>query len=135
MADEPALGSRQSNSDPVAAAHALLAKHYGDPVMPVGRYCNALDQYAKALREGRETERENFPASPLPPDATAAIIEHWGTISVFVRKSNLLYRLLYLGQPLRTRKCPEHDGHWSGCHPEPCPHGCSVGMDVTGWLP
>lgn len=30
-------------------------------------------------------------------------------------KSNLLYRLIYLGEPLREVKCPKHDGHWSGC--------------------
>lgn len=30
-------------------------------------------------------------------------------------KSNLLYRLIYLGEPLRTEKCPVHEGRWSGC--------------------
>ncbi len=30
-------------------------------------------------------------------------------------KSNLLYRLIYLGERLRTEKCPVHDGHWVGC--------------------
>lgn len=58
----------------------------------------------------------------------------WGPLRVAIRKSNLLYRLLYGGEPLRTQPCPEHQGVWSGIgtpdKPD-CPHGCGF----TGWLP
>jgi len=48
-----------------------------------------------------------------------------------IRKSNLLARLIYGGQKLRTQMCPEHKGEWTGPRPDPCPHGCGF----TGWLP
>ena len=56
--------------------------------------------------------------------------------SVFqqIGKSALLDRLLYCGEPLRTRACPEHKGRWSGIafdEANDCPHGCQL----TGWLP
>jgi len=49
-----------------------------------------------------------------------------------IRKSNLLGRLLYAKEPLRTRLCPLHKGHYNGeaMFFEKCPHLC----DGTGWL-
>lgn len=44
-------------------------------------------------------------------------------------KSNLLYRLLYLREPVRQVKCPTHQGSWHGISPDPCACG------MTGWLP
>ena len=53
-----------------------------------------------------------------------------------IRKSCLLDRLLYLGEPLRTKPCPDHPGQWWGCSPYKCPHGCDTGCGcLTGWLP
>lgn len=57
----------------------------------------------------------------------------WGPLRVSIRKSNLLYRLLYKGEALRSSPCPAHKGKWSGLgsFDEPdCPHGCGF----TGWL-
>jgi len=51
-----------------------------------------------------------------------------------IRKSCLLSRLIYAGEPLRTRPCPIHKGRWSGCF-DVCPAGCNFGVNVTGWLP
>lgn len=113
--------------DPIREAHALLAVHYGEEVLPVGQVCQALAVYARTLREQGED-------GPFPPDVAQAIREHGEVAVTFARKSNLLFRLLYLGEPVRREPCPEHGGHWSGCQPEPCPHGCSSGRDVTGWL-
>lgn len=57
-------------------------------------------------------------------------------LSLAVSKSCLLDRLIYGGEELRTKKCPEHDGHWSGCSfLAECPHGCSFGANLTGWIP
>lgn len=54
-------------------------------------------------------------------------------VFTMIRKSSLLDRLLYAGEKLRTRKCPTHNGHWSGLEHDGnvCPHGCQL----TGWLP
>jgi hypothetical protein len=53
--------------------------------------------------------------------------------AIDIHKSDLLYRLIYCGEKLRTEQCPEHKGEWSGLeHPDHrCPHGCGL----TGWLP
>jgi hypothetical protein len=49
-----------------------------------------------------------------------------------IHKSNLLARILYEGEKLRTQKCPEHKGKWSGCESGEniCPHKCQL----TGWI-
>lgn len=55
------------------------------------------------------------------------------TVELSIRKSNLLYRLIYCGEKLRTQKCPQHKGRWSGIEfgDNVCPHGC----ELTGWIP
>ncbi len=72
--------------------------------------------------------RPRFPFSD--PDARTALLA--------IEKSCLLDRLIYARQPLRTVKCPEHRGVWSGVEmprhwplTNACPHGCGL----TGWLP
>lgn len=114
--------------DDVKLAHGVLERHYREPVLPISKVCDGLARYVQALTE-------NESDGPYGAEAGAALRQHGAVIIMFARKSNLLWRLLYAGEKLRTRKCPEHDGHWSGCKPEPCPHGCSFGSDVTGWLP
>lgn len=111
----------------VAMYEDALTRHYGERVAPVSAVCGALQSYVSALRESGED-------GPFPADAAEAIREHGPTMFMFARKSNLLYRLIYAGLPLRTKKCPEHKGHWTGCDaPGTC--ACQVGTDVTGWLP
>jgi hypothetical protein len=103
-------------SDTEAAAMLEeLQKYFKEPVMPVSRYCDALQTWGQAIvdRDGYEAE--------LP----AAI----NGVFLAIRKSNLLARLIYGGEELRTRKCPEHEGRWSGIGI--CRHGCGE----TGWLP
>jgi hypothetical protein len=53
------------------------------------------------------------------------------TARLYIVKSNLLDRLVYGGEPLRTRMCPKHKGKWSGL-PSP---GNDCECDLTGWLP
>lgn len=52
--------------------------------------------------------------------------------SLAIHKSNLLARLLYSGEKLRTVMCPEHKGIWSGIEwsDTVCPHRCQL----TGWV-
>jgi hypothetical protein len=67
-----------------------------------------------------------------PPDIEQVVAE--GFDAVAVEKSCLLARLIYCGEPLRTRRCPLHQGRWSGIGLDPCPHGCNHGMQYTGWI-
>lgn len=60
-------------------------------------------------------------------------------LSLAIRKSCLLDRLLHLGEAPRTVPCPKHGGRWSGCHfhldDARCPHGCGAACGCnTGWL-
>lgn len=116
-----------------------LAEYYREPVMPIRQYCNALETWAACIQMNNGLRPSMVPegfAMPQRGDghgvSYVAILQGMLTD---IRKSNLLYRLLYRGQVLRKRPCPQHRGHWSGWSNEPCPHGCSDGMNVTGWLP
>lgn len=115
----------------------------------VNEYCKVLWQWFDLIIEQSRTER-----GKTAFQAIAAV--EWD-IKHSIKKSNYLYRRLYLGQAHRTRKCPLHDGRWSGYGFGPdewCPcslHGLSDlseptwdssrpqtwigGMDLTGWLP
>ena len=99
-----------------AEADGLLAKlteHFREPVMPVSRYCAALSTW-RALRVQQS----------LTPDSLLRSVE------TAIRKSNLLYRMIYCGEKPRTVECPAHKGHWNG----PAT-GCAEGCGGTGWLP
>lgn len=76
------------------------------------RFCNAALRYAG-------------------PDAFQRSVVH-----LDMGKSNLLYRVLVLRQPIRTQPCPTHQGTWSGLDFGENTHGfphCVCGL--TGWLP
>lgn len=62
-------------------------------------------------------------------------IENLPPILTSIHKSNLLARMIYGGEALRERRCPIHDGRWSGYGW--CSAGCSTHPDpnITGWLP
>ena len=115
-------------------AEALLVQlsaHYRQPVRPVGRYCAALRTWSSAL-----TDRA---ARTLDPD-DKKFAETVGFVFLQIEKSNLLARLIYGGESLRTVPCPTHQGRWSGCvWGEACAcqsnQNGTVGCNVTGWLP
>jgi hypothetical protein len=102
-----------------------LARHYDEPVMPASEYCEKFETWVRAVEELNRGGGARAHGSEWVSFAQRIMQD--------VRKSNLLYRLLYLGEPLRTRKCPMHGGSWSGVPVpgEECPHGCGH----TGWLP
>lgn len=59
--------------------------------------------------------------------------EHVHRTFLAIDKSNLLARILYSGEKMRTQMCPEHKGRWSGIEWGPdnaCPHRCQL----TGWI-
>lgn len=114
---------------------AQLSKHYRQPVLPLHRFCDAITTWMRAIVQNNTEEeaRREHPLGRWRPE------DQWGhsywqlldKIKIDIRKSELLYRLLYKGEKLRTRRCPVHKGHqYLGQHP-PCPHGCGL----TGWLP
>jgi hypothetical protein len=92
-------------------------------------YCRAFETWAKAYITELPTDS---------PDKTAErreFAEHWRVVEIAIHKSNLLERLIYHHEPLRTEMCPVHKGRWSGCVWENLPCGCQSGANVTGWLP
>lgn len=122
---------------------------YG-PQVPVSRFCESLKAWAAAVAE---TERGQAVAAnaghlvafgPERDQRLARVPELVAELQLPMMKSNLLYRLIYLGEPLRTTRCPTHQGRWSGCSwgERPCdcqkvrlPDGRVVyDMNVTGWL-
>jgi len=102
--------------------HAKLHAHYHEPVLPVSKFCNAFGLW-------RDLQIERY------KDGPADEVPRWlrdrapQTLELAIRKSNLLYRMLYQGEEPRTEKCPKHKGSWSGIGP--CYYGCAS----TGWLP
>jgi hypothetical protein len=108
---------------------AQLREHFGQPVMPIGVYCEGFRNWVRAIEMaverttgGRQENHKNM-------------LRRIEAVRLDVTKSNLLYRLLYLGETFRTEPCPVHKGEWSGCvGPEQaCPH-CMSGINVTGWV-
>lgn len=114
-------GEHQPTREYAESLLRTLSAVYEEPVMPVSRYCKALETWAKAVQQchdGRLLE----------------VAKHFDEIAMAIRKSNLLFRLIYLGEQIRTVPCPVHKGVWSGCKPDgECE--CMSGFNVTGWLP
>jgi len=115
-------------------AEELLAKlslHYGEPVKPISLYCTAFRTWQRAIEEASRRETE-----PERKGSFEAMARDLRNTSLHVAKSNLLARLLYVGEELRTEPCPIHKGHWSGCvwdDENQCPH-CMSGDNITGWV-
>lgn len=128
-----------ASGTPDAGAEKMLeqlSKHYRQPVLPLNRFCDAITTWMRAI-EQNNTEEEARREHPLgrwrPEDQHGhSYWQHLGKIKTDIRKSGLLYRLLFKGEKLRTRRCPVHRGHQMlGPSKEACPHGCGF----TGWLP
>lgn len=112
-----------------------LTQHYGEPVRPVSQYCNAFRAWGEAITEKvKELEGDTSEYAQHERERWQKVVDALAALQIPILKSNLLYRLIYLGEELRTEKCPEHRGRWSGYYWErPCE--CNSGLDVTGWLP
>jgi hypothetical protein len=114
----------------VESAEALLADHYGEPVRPISEVCGAIHEWLKACAENHPEEdalnHQEWRTGRVYRDHGMFVFMHAG-------KSNMLGRLLYGRETLRTEKCPEHDGHWSGI--EFSDNVCQYGCQLTGWLP
>lgn len=103
---------------------AELAAYFGEPVMPITRYCQALRTWHVAIDAGAARGDKQL----------QHIAEAASVVRLAVAKSNLLARLLYDGEKWREKPCPVHLGRWSGCTwgDNECEH-CMSGANVTGW--
>lgn len=105
--------------------------------MPVSRYCQAFETWAKALQEKRDRAKEgkdNDYHTEENPDPLWRVADQVPYVAIAIYKSNLLSRLIYGSQRLRSTPCPKHKGHWSGYGwGKECE--CQDGNDITGWLP
>lgn len=132
--DARALLSNGGRKTSDAEVERFLAEfEKGVPVMPVTFFCEALETWARVLGESHPTERY-----PKENDERRVNADRASGVFLQIRKSNLLWRMIYCGEPLRKDRCPEHKGRWSGCNlPEDtsCKGVCMFGGNVTGWLP
>ena len=88
-------------------------------------YCEKFEQWAQACMTDLPADDEHMKGW------REEFRQHYQFIYTAIKKSNLLSRLIYEGEKIRTKPCPIHQGRWSGWHyPEVCPHGC----DFTGWI-
>jgi hypothetical protein len=130
-------GSRRTTEEEIT--RFIQAYEAGEPIMPVSFYCEAIETWARVAPE------VPHPAGPAPSrwmeDENKVRMELGkviGAVSLAIRKSNLLWRLIYGGERLRTKACPVHKGRWSGCilpGETQCKGACMSGINVTGWLP
>ena len=111
----------------------VLKRHYKQPVLPMSKFCDAISTWFRCIERVNRKEQEANPDEKTWRSRGARYYDQLRNIERDIRKSNLLARLLYSGEKLRTRECPEHKGKWSGCAApgQGCPHGCGH----TGWLP
>lgn len=100
-----------------------------------------IREFTLEIRTSQEMQGMAAPISDFCK--LGAKLPSWRKVWITVEKSNFLYRVLVLGQPVRIRACPAHKGHWSGI-PTPLawvrdrlyfddPYVC--GCEGTGWLP
>lgn len=105
-----------------------LEQFYGVPVLPLDAFCKAMGTWMDCIVKNN--------TDPTLKQGGAyhgrQYFEFLRVMWIDIRKSNLLGRLLYAKEPLRTGMCPIHKGHYSGeaMFFEKCPHMC----DGTGWL-
>ena len=105
-----------------------LEQFYGGPVLPLENFCNVMSIWMDCIVKNN--------TDPMLKEGGAGhgreYFERLKAMHIDIRKSNLLGRLLYGKEALRTRVCPVHKGHYSGeaMFFEKCPYLC----DGTGWL-
>jgi hypothetical protein len=123
-------GKEIANEAEAQEVLARLEHFYKDPVLPLSRFCAAIELWMDCVI------KNNTDPEPLGKGPTRFLrqpyFKHLNRIRIDIRKSNLLGRLLFAKEQLRTRMCPAHRGHWNGdaMFFEKCPHLC----DGTGWL-
>jgi hypothetical protein len=109
---------------------ARLERFYQQPVLPLHKFCEAIELWMDCIVKNNTDPALVDESAEGEPDQP--YFRFLDQIRIDIRKSNLLGRLLYAKEELRTRMCPVHKGHWDGKAMllDHCPHLC----DGTGWL-
>ena len=102
---------------------AALEEWYGEPVLPISKYCEAFETWAQCIIKANEKKAraQGFD-----------YYERLHSILIDIKKSNLLARLLYDKEKFRTKECPIHKGVWNG--DAMLTGNCLFACDGTGWL-
>lgn len=133
--------NRKRIADAVAEGFALyLSDYYREPVKRVSEYCDAFRLWHQVMKDKVKDLEENLDALDKNQvwdlEQAKKILDAMDTLVIPIYKSNFLARHVYGKEELRTEKCPEHKGVWSGCTwgEGACPYGCMSDTNVTGWL-
>ena len=105
-----------------------LEDFYGVPVLPLRSFCDGISIWMDCIVKNN-TDLE------LTKGGMQHGYKYYEALTqmrIDIMKSNLLGRLFYAKEPLRTRMCPVHKRHYCGeaMFFQKCPHLC----DGTGWL-
>ena len=106
---------------------AQLERYYREPVLPLSRFCSTMNAWRECI-----VKNNTDPALARYANHGHQYYEFLEDVYMDIRKSNLLARLFFGKEPLRTRMCPIHKGHYDGnaMFFNKCPQLC----DGTGWL-
>jgi hypothetical protein len=124
------IGGRKTSKEEID--RFMTAVKQGIPVMPITFVCDALKTWARlyaAPAQPPEDEEMNKRRLDIGEKASFVFLQ--------IMKSNLLNRMLYVGEAVREEPCPIHKGRWSGCKlisDMECKGACASGSNVTGWL-
>ena len=146
------------SADQVEYMERALTRHYGCRVTSVEKYCDGFRTWHSAIQD--KVARLHDPdASEVHLDRKwydsdeawqksldfqreqelklwQGVLDALAVLYLPIVKSCLLNRLIYMGEPLRSRMCPVHRGHWVGYAMGGDQCECSLGSaDITGWLP
>lgn len=124
-------GGRSTSEDEIS--RFLEELKAGVPIMPITFFCRFLRDWANLSGVPFPTER-----NPGENKARAEAAGRARDVFLQIQKSNLLWRTIYAGEPVRERPCLVHQGRWSGCigdEETKCKNACLHGNNVTGWLP
>ena len=105
-----------------------LEKFYGVPVLPLSAFCDGMGTWMDGIIKNNTDPALNKRGMHHGYKYYEALNQ----MRIDIMKSNLLGRLFYAKERLRTCMCPVHKGHYSGeaMFFQKCPQLC----DGTGWL-
>jgi hypothetical protein len=137
----PSVGGLVLDGEIASEMQAALEQFYGQRVTTVSSYCGALYTWLNVVQDsGYLGERLGLGRDETRDNIINATLTH---LRLSLEKSNLAFRLLYLGEKVRTKKCPVHDGHWTFGFPDgindgkgTCEHCMSAGngWNIPGWI-
>jgi hypothetical protein len=116
-----------------------LSEFYEERVCTVSMHCGALYQWLDVVQKSGYAANDLAYSLGLPEEWSIESKRHYasaamGRMVLMLRKSDLAYRLVYLGEKVRTEKCPGCKGRWGRPHGSRSEHELCV-CDGTGWIP